>query len=192
MSKENYARGFCKKACDLGWSPVELSKFLKSAKAKYVPPKGNTVKDKIQQDAEEAMRSIADYSKRNPISGGALAGGISTISAGSAGGASVGGSLGGVALSPLSIVTVPAGAAIGASSGDARGGSAVGSAVPAGVGKTVGGSVGGVVGGVAGSAVAPIGAAVGASAGSSVKKVYDEFNQRVAREKALQQIAGGQ
>lgn len=191
MSKESYVRGFCKKACDLGWNPVELSKFLKSAKAEYVPPKGNTLKYKIKQDAKEAMKSIDDYTKNNPISGGALSGGLITIGSGSVGGASVGRSIGSVALSPLSIVTAPAGAAIGASSGDAAGGSAVGSAVPAGVGNAVGGSVGGVVGGVAGSAVAPIGAAVGASAGSSVKKVDDEFNQRVAREKALQQIAGG-
>lgn len=186
MSKESYARGFCKKACDLGWNPVELAKFLKK---KASDPFGEA-----GESLEGAMGSIGDYAEKNPIGGGALIGALAPAasSANLVGG--VGSGVGASALSPLSIVTGPAGASSAASSGeDPASGSAVGSAAPAIAGAALVGAPTALAGGVAGSALSPVTAPVGASVGSSVASVQEaekndsaEFAERVRKEREAQ------
>ena len=184
MSKLSYARGFCKCAQDHGVDPNVLASFA----VKMANGAADTIREGLEGAEDRisgAMDSISDYADKNPILGGAALGASAPVASGAKSVGSVTAPIGAIAMSPLSVVTAPAGASVAASSGeDPLEGSAVGAMVPTVGGAALTGSVGSAAGGVAGSALSPVTAPVGASVGASAQAADEEFKKTVEKEKA--------
>ena len=214
MSLKSYARGFCKYAQDNGMDPKALASFaMKMAAGDVMDAFGGGMRDSADI-IDGAMNTIGDYAEANPILGGAALGASAPVASGAKSVGSITAPVGALALSPLSVVTGPAGASSAASSGgDVAEGSAIGSAAPALAGGAITGSVGASAGGLVGSALSPVTAPIGASAGASAgaadaefkktveaernraeaerKRMDDEFRNNMSKTNALNRIANG-